>query len=807
MDTKWKNRKKIISFTAFFVGASLTLLSVVELLQKWPGGNPVDYLKQAQQDDYQLSRRFRSYIGDRLATFLAMSTNSFADEYYGDYYYDNYYSYGYMDSQEALPPQLWEERLLAVQEEGAVSAVEGWDTGWENYLNRAWEYDMEDWENYSSPDRPLTEEQKEELIQKYEEWKKDVAQKYHESIKADQNLLYAILHDGELLYSNSDLLKTDGSMETPEGYNFFLRYENGQVRISKDGAELDVYGDGFYRADSQWYVPGYRNFQADEEMMKSVVCIAVAEEPILYSEISYGQSGYRQLDNALYWMWNNSRERQMGLRRDLCCLAAGMALLFLSLLNRKSLREAIRSLAGLQGKIWLELRVLFFFALILFLLVSYVRSDYGYGLWQELIWQYECGAEYGYLTEQLLSDLPACLWLTVFWGAWLAVNDFRYNKKPWKNSLARKLYAAFTAKELRLPLARKAAHRSTAAFALAGVYVLLMLSEALLLGHQRGLGARWSFTVLVLLETGGFFLAEYLLCLKNMETARDMEALSRRVEDIRNGNFDTKDCTVPHREDGTPSLAGHDLEQIMAQLEDIRCGMARAVDDQMKSERMKVELIANVSHDIKTPLTSIISYVQFLKEEEGLPEHVRDYVKILDEKSQRLKNMVQDVFAVSKAASGELPMHMEELDFGKLLRQTLADMGEQIEHSPVTFRTEIPDIPVMILADGQRMYRVFQNLFQNALQYSLAGSRVYVTLRRDGNLAVASVKNASQSELAEDMNFAERFTRGDQSRTDGGSGLGLSIAQSFTEACGGKFGLETNADLFVVTISFVTLEI
>ena len=179
MDTKWKNRKKIISFTAFFVGASLTLLSVVELLQKWPGGNPVDYLKQAQQDDYQLSRRFRSYIGDRLATFLAMSTNSFADEYYGDYYYDNYYSYGYMDSQEALPPQLWEERLLAVQEEGAVSAVEGWDTGWENYLNRAWEYDMEDWENYSSPDRPLTEEQKEELIQKYEEWKKDVAQKYH----------------------------------------------------------------------------------------------------------------------------------------------------------------------------------------------------------------------------------------------------------------------------------------------------------------------------------------------------------------------------------------------------------------------------------------------------------------------------------------------------------------------------------------------------------------------------------------------------------------------------------------------------
>ena len=244
----------------------------------------------------------------------------------------------------------------------------------------------------------------------------------------------------------------------------------------------------------------------------------------------------------------------------------------------------------------------------------------------------------------------------------------------------------------------------------------------------------------------------------------------------------------------------------MAQLEDIRHGMISAVDEQMKSERMKVELIANVSHDIKTPLTSIISYVQFLKEEKELPEHVRDYVKILDEKSQRLKNMVQDVFAVSKAASGELPMHMEKLDFGKLLRQTLADMEEQIEGSRVTFRTEIPESPVMILADGQRMYRVFQNLFQNAIQYSLDGSRVFVTLQTDGSLAVASVKNTSHLELEKGKDFTERFTRGDQSRTEGGSGLGLSIAQSFTEACGGSFSWETNADLFVVTVSFQILD-
>ncbi len=287
-----------------------------------------------------------------------------------------------------------------------------------------------------------------------------------------------------------------------------------------------------------------------------------------------------------------------------------------------------------------------------------------------------------------------------------------------------------------------------------------------------------------------------------MKIARDLETLSRRITEIRNGDYTAASAGDSKKAAGPPDGSCRDLEAVMAQLEDICHGMANAVDEQMKSERMKVELIASVSHDIKTPLTSIISYVEFLKQEEGLPEHVKDYVKILDEKSQRLKNMVTDVFAVSKAASGELPMQMELLDFGKLLRQTLADMEEQIQNSPVTFRTGLPDASVKILADGQRLYRVFQNLFQNAIKYSLQSSRVYVTLKTDGSLAVASVKNTSRQELDREKNFAERFTRDDQSRTDGGSGLGLSIAQSFTEACGGTFSWKTDADLFVVTIAF-----
>ena len=237
-------------------------------------------------------------------------------------------------------------------------------------------------------------------------------------------------------------------------------------------------------------------------------------------------------------------------------------------------------------------------------------------------------------------------------------------------------------------------------------------------------------------------------------------------------------------------------------LEQIGQGMETAIEERIKSERMKVELVANVSHDIKTPLTSIISYIELLKQEENLSPEIQDYIRILEEKSERLKNMVQDVFSVSKAASGQLAVEMEEIDFGKLLRQTLADMDGEIQKSPYKFKIDIPKEAVMVYADGDRMYRVFQNLIGNALKYSLEGSRIYISLKTEKNAAVADIRNTSRSELKQDVDFTARFTRGDESRTDGGSGLGLSIAKSFTEACGGTFEVETMADLFTVKVSF-----
>ena len=276
------------------------------------------------------------------------------------------------------------------------------------------------------------------------------------------------------------------------------------------------------------------------------------------------------------------------------------------------------------------------------------------------------------------------------------------------------------------------------------------------------------------------------------ELAKDLGALTDQIRAIREGSL-----TEPLRlSDDT------DLKEAAENLNKIQQGMETALKEQTRSERMKVELVANVSHDIKTPLTSIISYVELLKQEEDLPEYVKEYVQILGEKSERLKTMVQDVFEISKAASNQLPVNLERLDLGKLLRQTLADMNAQISDSGLAVKTSIPEAPVMILADGQRLYRVFQNLIQNALQYSLEGSRIFLTLTDDGSVAVANIKNISGAELDDSIDFTERFVRGDESRTDGGSGLGLSIARSFTEACGGSFKVELNADLFTVTVEF-----
>lgn len=236
--------------------------------------------------------------------------------------------------------------------------------------------------------------------------------------------------------------------------------------------------------------------------------------------------------------------------------------------------------------------------------------------------------------------------------------------------------------------------------------------------------------------------------------------------------------------------------------DEINRGFQESLQEQMKSERMKVDLITNVSHDLKTPLTSIISYVDLLSKEE-LPESARDYVNILADKSGRLKNIVSDLFDLAKSTSGNLPLNMETLDLKKLIEQTLGDMEDEIERSDIRIKTSLTEAPVYIYSDGKKLYRVFQNIIGNAIKYSLSGTRVFIDMEYENNYINVIVKNTASY----DMDFTaeeilQRFTRGDESRSTEGSGLGLSIAESFTWACGGRFKVEIDGDLFKVKIQF-----
>lgn len=246
----------------------------------------------------------------------------------------------------------------------------------------------------------------------------------------------------------------------------------------------------------------------------------------------------------------------------------------------------------------------------------------------------------------------------------------------------------------------------------------------------------------------------------------------------------------------------HYLMQNMKILKNVDAELLEVVEEKMKSERMKVELITNMSHDLKTPLTSIITYSDLLSKE-PLDQTANDYVNILKMKTTQLSKIVSDLFDLSKSASGNLTISPETLDLKKLLEQTVGSFQEEIEASTLKFVVTTPETPVSITTDGTRLYRVFQNLIDNIFKYSMPNTRVYITLERTEGLARIVFKNISSSELtlnADEM--LQRFSRGDVSRSSEGSGLGLSIAKSFAEACGGNFYLTIDGDLFKAEILF-----
>ena len=242
-------------------------------------------------------------------------------------------------------------------------------------------------------------------------------------------------------------------------------------------------------------------------------------------------------------------------------------------------------------------------------------------------------------------------------------------------------------------------------------------------------------------------------------------------------------------------------------LNSIKLGISQAVEDKMKSERFKTELITNVSHDIKTPLTSIINYVDLLDKEDLQNETAKEYIKIISKHSDRLKKLVVDLVDASKASSGVLKLNMQPMKIDVLLEQIAGEYTERLAENNLELIMRKPGESIHIMADGQRIYRVFDNLMNNIYKYALPGTRVYLLLEKEENKAFISFKNISASELDMSANdLMERFVRGDKSRNTEGSGLGLSIAESLTRLQNGEFRIQLDGDLFKIVISFPIIE-
>jgi len=274
-----------------------------------------------------------------------------------------------------------------------------------------------------------------------------------------------------------------------------------------------------------------------------------------------------------------------------------------------------------------------------------------------------------------------------------------------------------------------------------------------------------------------------------------LNRIIKQTEDMAEGRL-TSEIKVK----GKSPLATH-----AKNLNSLREGVRKSVTEQAKSERLKTELITNVSHDLRTPLTSIITYTDLLKKTDLTEEERNQYIDVLDKKSARLKTLIEDLFEVSKMASGNIELFKQRLDLTQLFQQAIGEHDESFKEAGLDMKVITPEQPVMAYVDGQKIWRVLDNLVINALKYSLKGTRVYLTLTQNGRYAEFTVKNISNYELGDNVEeLTERFKRADASRHTEGSGLGLAIAQSIVDLHNGLMKVEVDGDLFKVIVSIPT---
>ena len=277
---------------------------------------------------------------------------------------------------------------------------------------------------------------------------------------------------------------------------------------------------------------------------------------------------------------------------------------------------------------------------------------------------------------------------------------------------------------------------------------------------------------------------------KTMQYKRVEETLKNIYEGNINIKLDDKELT------GT-------LKNMAMYINDIASGFSNAVDEKLKSERLKTELITNVSHDIKTPLTSIINYVDLLKNEKMPNEKAQEYLRILDNKSQRLKRLIEDLVEASKASSGNIKLNIEKINIKELINQVSGEFEEKFNKKNLIEVITIPEEDIMINADSRYMYRIFENIYSNISKYALENTRIYIDVKTIKDKVNIQIKNVSKEKLnITKEELMQRFVRGDSSRNTEGSGLGLSISSSLTKLQKGEFNIYLDGDLFKIILEF-----
>lgn len=362
----------------------------------------------------------------------------------------------------------------------------------------------------------------------------------------------------------------------------------------------------------------------------------------------------------------------------------------------------------------------------------------------------------------------------IFLVAYMSVIRRIKGKRVWKSSLCYSIVQSCK----KVYMARKTSGRMIIAFS------VLMLGNIFAVSVFRGFGV-----VMALIGDGLVLL--YLI----------REGAGRQV--IRDGLARIASGELDFKIDAS-ELIGDNKEMAEA-VNHVGDGLQNAVKETLKSERLKADLITNVSHDIKTPLTSIINYVDLLKREEIQDPKMKGYIDILDSKSQRLKQLTEDLVEASKISSGNIVLDMQPIRLGELIRQTNGEFEEKFNARNLEIVSRIPEEPIVIMADGRRMWRVIENLYNNVAKYAMPGTRVYVEVKKIGCRVIFEIKNVSEHPLnirAEEL--TERFIRGDVSRSTEGSGLGLSIAQNLVNLQHGTFDIYLDGDLFKITITFET---